>query len=120
MRLSTPNLSTLGIACAALVASFASANALQAVRPGILQCQGGQSVGFVVGSVTSAAGSCQGEAGRRGAEFELGDAPGEAQDLPSTVQGWRREDTLPEIPDLQLCDMTKADGPQDSSGAVSA
>ena len=53
MRLSTPNLSTLGIACAALVASFASANALPAVRAGILQCQGGQNVGFVVGSVTS-------------------------------------------------------------------
>jgi hypothetical protein len=46
-------LSTLGIGIAALVASFASANALQPVRAGILQCQGGQNVGFVVGSVTS-------------------------------------------------------------------
>jgi hypothetical protein len=46
-------LSTLGIATAALVASFASANALPPVRAGILQCQGGQNVGFVVGSVTS-------------------------------------------------------------------
>jgi hypothetical protein len=53
MRLSTPALSTLGIAVAALVASFASANALSPVRAGILQCQGGQNVGFVVGSVTS-------------------------------------------------------------------
>ena len=46
-------LSTFGIAIAALVASFASANALPPVRAGILQCQGGQTVGFVVGSVTS-------------------------------------------------------------------
>ena len=46
-------LSTLSIAIAALVASFASANALPAVRAGVLQCQGGQNVGFVVGSVTS-------------------------------------------------------------------
>jgi hypothetical protein len=46
-------LSTLGIAIAALVASFAGANALPAVRAGVLQCQGGQNVGFVIGSVTS-------------------------------------------------------------------
>lgn len=46
-------LSTLAIATAALVASFASANALPAVRAGVLQCQGGRNVGFVVGSVTS-------------------------------------------------------------------
>ena len=46
-------LSTLGIASVALVASIASANALPPVRAGILQCQGGQNVGFVVGSVTS-------------------------------------------------------------------
>jgi Protein of unknown function (DUF992) len=46
-------LSTTSIAIASLVASFASANALQPVRAGILQCQGGQNVGFVVGSVTS-------------------------------------------------------------------
>jgi Protein of unknown function (DUF992) len=45
--------STLGIAVAALVTSYASANALPPVRAGILQCQGGQNVGFVVGSVTS-------------------------------------------------------------------
>jgi hypothetical protein len=45
-------LSTLTIALAALVASFASANALPPVRAGILQCQGGRNVGFVVGSVT--------------------------------------------------------------------
>jgi len=53
MRLSTPALSTLGIAVATLVASLASANALSPVRAGVLQCQGGQNVGFVVGSVTS-------------------------------------------------------------------
>ena len=46
-------LSTLTIAIAALAASIASANALPPVRAGILQCQGGQNVGFVVGSVTS-------------------------------------------------------------------
>ena len=46
-------LSTLSLATAALVASIASANAIPPVRAGILQCQGGQNVGFVVGSVTS-------------------------------------------------------------------
>jgi Protein of unknown function (DUF992) len=46
-------LSTLSIATAALVASIAGANAMPAVRAGILQCEGGQNVGFVVGSVTS-------------------------------------------------------------------
>ena len=46
-------LSTISIAIAALTASMASANALPPVRAGILQCQGGQNVGFVVGSVTS-------------------------------------------------------------------
>ena len=45
-------LSTLSIAIVALVAPIASANALP-LRAGILQCQGGQNVGFVVGSVTS-------------------------------------------------------------------
>ena len=45
--------STLCIAIVALVAPIASANALPPVRAGILQCQGGQNVGFVVGSVTS-------------------------------------------------------------------
>jgi Protein of unknown function (DUF992) len=46
-------LSTISIAITALMASIASANALPPVRAGILQCQGGQNVGFVVGSVTS-------------------------------------------------------------------
>jgi len=46
-------LSTLIIAIAALAASVASANAMPPVRAGVLQCQGGQNVGFVVGSVTS-------------------------------------------------------------------
>ena len=48
MRLSTLTLATL-----ALIAPIASANALPPVRAGILQCQGGQNVGFVVGSVTN-------------------------------------------------------------------
>src|ERR1700754_308840 len=42
----------LGIAIAALVASLANANAQQPAPAGILECQGGQNVGFVVGSVT--------------------------------------------------------------------
>jgi Protein of unknown function (DUF992) len=46
-------LSTLSIAIAALIAPIASANALPPARAGILQCQGGQNVGFVVGSVTN-------------------------------------------------------------------
>lgn len=45
--------STLTIAIAALGASIAGANAAPPFRAGILQCQGGQNVGFVVGSVTS-------------------------------------------------------------------
>ncbi|WP_295702891.1 AAA family ATPase, partial [Lapillicoccus sp.] len=53
-------------------------------------------------------------------EFVLVDATGEEKDSTFTFQGSRREDTLPEIPDLPLVDLTKADGPQDSSGAVSA
>jgi hypothetical protein len=46
-------LSTLTLAITALAASIASANAMSPVRAGILQCQGGQNVGFVVGSVTN-------------------------------------------------------------------
>ena len=46
-------LSTLSIAIAALGASIASANAMPPARAGILQCRGGQNVGFVVGSTTS-------------------------------------------------------------------
>src|SRR5258705_9226950 len=45
--------STITIAIAALIAPIASANALPPVRAGVLQCRGGQNVGFVVGSVTS-------------------------------------------------------------------
>jgi Protein of unknown function (DUF992) len=43
----------LGAAVAALMLPVAGANAVPAVRAGILQCEGGQNVGFVVGSVTS-------------------------------------------------------------------
>ncbi|MGH6750817.1 MAG: DUF992 domain-containing protein, partial [Bradyrhizobium sp.] len=46
-------LTTFGIAIAALITPIASADALPPVRAGVLQCQGGQNVGFVVGSVTS-------------------------------------------------------------------
>jgi hypothetical protein len=44
---------TLTLATAALIAPLAGANAQPAVRAGVLQCQGGQNVGFVVGSVTN-------------------------------------------------------------------
>src|ERR1700716_112738 len=57
-------LSTLSIAIAALVAPIASANAVPAMRAGVLECDGGQNVGFVVGSVTSLQCVFQGE-GRR-------------------------------------------------------
>ena len=43
----------LTIAALALIAPIATASAAPSVRAGILQCQGGQNVGFVVGSVTS-------------------------------------------------------------------
>jgi hypothetical protein len=56
--------STLTIAIASLVASFVSANALPPVRAGVLECRGGQNVGFVVGSVTSLECVFQGQ-GRR-------------------------------------------------------
>jgi len=46
-------LSTLTIAFTSLVASIAGANAMPPVRAGILQCEGGQNVGYVVGSTTS-------------------------------------------------------------------
>src|SRR5258705_8051207 len=46
-------ISTIAITIAALMAPIASANALPPVRAGVLQCRGGQNVGFVVGSVTS-------------------------------------------------------------------
>jgi Protein of unknown function (DUF992) len=46
-------LSTLTLATAALVGSIASAHALPPMRAGVLECRGGQNVGFVVGSVAS-------------------------------------------------------------------
>jgi hypothetical protein len=48
MRLSTPT-----IAIAALVAPIASANAVPPVRAGILECHGGENVGYIVGSMSS-------------------------------------------------------------------
>jgi hypothetical protein len=63
MRLSTLSFSTLGIAVA-LAVPLASANALPTARAGVLQCQGGQNVGFVVGSVTSLECVFQSEGGR--------------------------------------------------------
>jgi len=41
-----------GFAAAALIASFASANAQQYIQAGVLECQGGENIGFVVGSTT--------------------------------------------------------------------
>ena len=46
-------LSTFTVAVAALMAPLAAADAMPPVRAGILQCQGGQNIGFVVGSVTN-------------------------------------------------------------------
>jgi hypothetical protein len=47
-------LSTITIAAAALAGAFAAAHAAApAVQAGLLECRGGQNVGFVVGSVTS-------------------------------------------------------------------
>jgi hypothetical protein len=45
-----------GVAIATLVASFAGAHAqqpMQRVQVGVLECRGGSSVGFIVGSVTN-------------------------------------------------------------------
>ena len=60
MRLST----LFGVAITTLVASFASASAQERIQIGVLECDGGQNVGFVVGSVTSLQCVFQGE-GRR-------------------------------------------------------
>ena len=46
-------LATLFIAAAALAGGVATANALPPVQAGILECRGGQNVGFVVGSVAN-------------------------------------------------------------------
>jgi Protein of unknown function (DUF992) len=46
-------LSTLSIIIAALVAPIASANAVPPGRAGILECRGGQNVGYIVGSSAS-------------------------------------------------------------------
>jgi hypothetical protein len=46
-------LSKLTIAIASLAGSIASANAMPPVRAGVLQCEGCQNVGYVVGSTTS-------------------------------------------------------------------
>ena len=48
-------LATLFIAAAALAGGIASANALPPTQAGVLECRGGQYVGFVVGSVASLA-----------------------------------------------------------------
>jgi len=45
-------LSQLGIAIVALAASCAGASAQTPLPVGVLECQGGQNVGFIVGSVT--------------------------------------------------------------------
>ncbi len=60
MRLPT----LFGVAITTLVASFATANAQQRMPIGVLECEGGQNVGFVVGSVTNLECVFQGE-GRR-------------------------------------------------------
>jgi hypothetical protein len=42
-----------GIAATMLVAPFAGANAQERVQVGVLECRGGASIGFIVGSVTN-------------------------------------------------------------------
>ncbi len=42
----------IGIAAATLIASFAPASAQQSAQVGILECQGGENIGFIVGSAT--------------------------------------------------------------------
>src|SRR6201996_8159215 len=49
----TMRLSTTIIAATALAGSFATAHAVPAVQAGLLECRGGQNVGFVVGSVAN-------------------------------------------------------------------
>lgn len=46
-------LPTISIAIAALMIPMAGAEAMPPVRAGLLQCQGGQNVGYVLGSTTS-------------------------------------------------------------------
>jgi Protein of unknown function (DUF992) len=46
-------LSTIFIAATALAGSIASADAVPSVHAGVLECRGGQNVGFVVGSVAN-------------------------------------------------------------------
>jgi hypothetical protein len=46
-------LSTFLIAATALAGSIASAHAVPSTRAGVLECRGGQNVGFVVGSVAN-------------------------------------------------------------------
>jgi hypothetical protein len=53
-----------GVAITTLVTSLATANAQERMQIGVLECQGGQNVGFVVGSVTNLDCVFQGE-GRR-------------------------------------------------------
>ena len=45
--------SLIGVALAALVGSFATANAQQNVQVGVLECHGGQNVGMVIASATT-------------------------------------------------------------------
>ncbi|MDQ2783108.1 MAG: NDP-hexose 4-ketoreductase, partial [Actinomycetota bacterium] len=56
-------------------------------------------------------------------EFVLVDATGEEKDATFIFTGSRREETLPEIPDLPPVDIVGtlgSAGPQDSTGAASA
>jgi hypothetical protein len=53
MRLSKSFATLFGVAIVTLAASLATANAQQRLQIGVLECEGGQNVGFVVGSVAS-------------------------------------------------------------------
>jgi hypothetical protein len=67
MRLSKLFAIPFGIAVITLAAPLATANAQQRLQIGVLECEGGQNVGFVVGSVTNLECVFQAEGRRPGA-----------------------------------------------------
>ncbi|MBR0798403.1 DUF992 domain-containing protein [Bradyrhizobium jicamae] len=77
-------LSTLTLAALALLAPVASANAMPPVQAGVLECQGGQNVGFVVGSVTQL--ECVFQSGNRRPEPYLATVKRIGLDLGVTAQ----------------------------------
>ncbi len=79
MRLKTLTLATL-----ALLAPIATANAAPQLQAGVLQCQGGENVGFVVGSVTHL--ECMFQSGNRRPEPYIATVRRVGLDLGVTAQ----------------------------------